>query len=691
MFRHESYTGEWVKATSTIARIDSAVNSQLNRGGFYFSGAVENSSFTHARITRATSIANSTLHKVTITQSNNLRVTDSTITDSSITLPGDYTRLTMHYSVLDALSTVSAKYLDVSHNYWGSTDLAAIALQTSYSPVQTKDTHLYPIISSSDLYNADADGDLIPDYLDHDNDNDGYSDLQEDWASDPLFQSIYNPLDANSHPSTEQDNDMDGIADALDIDDDNDGLTDTDELIRLTSPYLADSDGDGANDADEISYKYNPLDKANYPLMGNISGKTIDNSNVNSDGVVYIAGYIDTDPMMDGGEYVVPVNLNNVVVSAGTALMIEKDTPVYFNNSIIEGNDANVITIRATGTGNGQLYFNNSQVAFANIKMALGLNINQSTTVDRSDLSFNRSWDVSNYGRITNSLISSEATWHNFGLIEQSYITGSSYFYNFDSGTIIASYVNLSYEYSEVYNEGSIDNSFVSNHVYMQNGGSVSNSVIERLGGGNEASVMNSDVNLTSSPNRATFFDNSYIEDEYANYSYTGSGEPVDEIGDGIAETIFQLGSTTYTVDGITNPRSTPNFPNLVFKPYLDANGIWSPKGVGAWWDMNDAATFPESDPDQSIGTISGQVDVLDFANNSGVAVSINNTSLSTVTDSDGNWSIRLPARDYANGITFSKAYIAPVVKTRSYSVVAQTDTDVGLVELNQTTAKLSG
>ncbi|MEA3227748.1 MAG: carboxypeptidase regulatory-like domain-containing protein [Campylobacterota bacterium] len=158
---------------------------------------------------------------------------------------------------------------NISHNYWGTTDLEAITKLTNYSPTQEGDSYsrtLYPIISSADIFNADFDNDGIPDYIDSDNDNDRYSDLQEDKESDPKYGSIYNPLDASSHPNSEKDNDFDGIIDSEDDDDDNDGLTDTEEENYQTNSFLKDSDGDGVSDFYEIEWNYDPLDKESSPL-----------------------------------------------------------------------------------------------------------------------------------------------------------------------------------------------------------------------------------------------------------------------------------------------------------------------------------------------------------------------------------------------------------------------------------------
>ena len=51
--------------------------------------------------------------------------------------------------------------------------------------------------------------------------------------------------------------------------------------------------GDGVDDGTEVATKYDPLNSSNFPLSGNISGITIDRSNLNSDGVVVIASASD--------------------------------------------------------------------------------------------------------------------------------------------------------------------------------------------------------------------------------------------------------------------------------------------------------------------------------------------------------------------------------------------------------------
>jgi len=74
----------------------------------------------------------------------------------------------------------------------------------------------------------DTDLDLIPNCVDTDDDNDGYSDEFEDTAET-------NPLDNESVP----------------IDTDQDGLPDAVEALRRTDPNNPDTDGDGYKDGED--------------------------------------------------------------------------------------------------------------------------------------------------------------------------------------------------------------------------------------------------------------------------------------------------------------------------------------------------------------------------------------------------------------------------------------------------------
>jgi len=95
---------------------------------------------------------------------------------------------------------------------------------------------------------TDTDGDGIMNSEDLDDDNDGYSDLDE-------IKAGSNPLDNRDMPL---DTDKDGIPNAFDTDDDNDGISDIDEILHGLNPLNAsdaeaDFDNDGFSNAIEIS------------------------------------------------------------------------------------------------------------------------------------------------------------------------------------------------------------------------------------------------------------------------------------------------------------------------------------------------------------------------------------------------------------------------------------------------------
>jgi len=132
----------------------------------------------------------------------------------------------------------------------------------------------------------DTDGDGIPDCIDPDDDNDGWSDVDEIlYGTDPLNPNDY-PVDT----------DGDGIPDVVDSDDDNDGYSDLDELACGSDPLDAgsvpsdfdgdfspdcvdtDDDNDNWTDEDEILNSTNPLDPSSHPDSippSNVTGLTI--------------------------------------------------------------------------------------------------------------------------------------------------------------------------------------------------------------------------------------------------------------------------------------------------------------------------------------------------------------------------------------------------------------------------------
>jgi len=158
------------------------------------------------------------------------------------------------------------------------------------------------LLSNDPDYVGDPDGDGSLNYLDPDDDNDGYVDEIDVFPFDPVdwadadndgvgdnsdafpndsnetsdsdgdgvgdngdaFPNDENEVadsdgdgvgdngDAFPYDETEAtDNDGDGIGDEADLDDDNDGLSDAEELLGGTNPLSSDSDGDGTSDASD--------------------------------------------------------------------------------------------------------------------------------------------------------------------------------------------------------------------------------------------------------------------------------------------------------------------------------------------------------------------------------------------------------------------------------------------------------
>ena len=84
-----------------------------------------------------------------------------------------------------------------------------------------------------DLCRPDFDGDLVPDDIDTDDDNDGVEDRYD-----------FDPLD----PNVSVDSDGDNIPDSIDTDDDNDGFEDSEDLFPYNQAEWKDDDGDGIGD-----------------------------------------------------------------------------------------------------------------------------------------------------------------------------------------------------------------------------------------------------------------------------------------------------------------------------------------------------------------------------------------------------------------------------------------------------------
>lgn len=472
---------------------------------------------------------------------------------------------------LDLNSSVAADILNAAKNYWGTTDIDNIFTRVTYSPNPDEGTHLYPIISSPDINNADFDSDGLPDIIDPDSDNDGYSDLQEDYSSNPEFGSVYNPLNINSKPSTSPDNDFDGIPDSTDGDDDNDGLNDIEEVSYGTNPYSSDTDGDGSNDKLELDYNYDPADASKFLLPEIITNLTIDRTFENKDGVIVI--------------YHPNATIRNSTVSSGSVIQVDRGSSLTIFDSNFSGTANNPIVIRDTAVGNGFIDFSGSTLSYVNVKTSKELRFNFSTVVNsdlfsanmlfqRDNSRFSKSalfGNVQLAGKVNNSLVSNltGSSVFIFGQMTDTSVTppANAAAYAGNLARISRSIIpTLQYE------GALIEDSIIGLYYYCAKSGAIQNSDVYFPGQGGPCAIK---------------LDGSYITGGNSNIPYTGLGIPADTVGDGVASTAFTVGGVTAIIDGISNPRSTPNFPN-------GESDLWNPNGVGALWDKDDPNTFPD-------------------------------------------------------------------------------------------------
>ncbi len=195
----------------------------------------------------------------------------------------------------------------VGHGYdiceWASQSLSCTEVWTpgssdsdgdGWTDADELDCSTDPNDSNSVPYDSDSDG--ICNHMDVDDDNDGYSDVDETTNcgdySDPL-----NPVD------TPTDTDNDGFCDALDFDDDGDGWNDGSDAFPLDPNEWVDTDGDGIGDnadfdddgdawADirETECGYDPLDPGSVPPDFD-SDNECDEIDYDDDN----DGYLDTD------------------------------------------------------------------------------------------------------------------------------------------------------------------------------------------------------------------------------------------------------------------------------------------------------------------------------------------------------------------------------------------------------------
>jgi len=172
-------------------------------------------------------------------------------------------------SVTYTYSSDKADYSSIDSNTIVITIVGTIGEQATFSfgngqeiklTIDTTDTAKIPAAMTCSQI-TDTDGDGLLDSDDLDDDNDGYSDIDESRARS-------NSLDAKDKPL---DTDRDMIPNYRDSDDDNDGISDSDELANGLNPLnasdaQADFDGDGFNNMIEISLGTDLRNNASTPI-----------------------------------------------------------------------------------------------------------------------------------------------------------------------------------------------------------------------------------------------------------------------------------------------------------------------------------------------------------------------------------------------------------------------------------------
>jgi uncharacterized repeat protein (TIGR01451 family) len=144
-------------------------------------------------------------------------------------------------------------------------EATADATNPGQDPVSDSATLL---LSNDPLHTGDPDEDGIPNYLDPDDDNDGFPDAVDAFPFDPTEwqdsdgDGVGDNADAFPNDPTEAvDTDGDGIGNNADPDDDDDGLSDAEEALLGTDPLKPDTDGDGVGDASD-AFPLDPSESA---------------------------------------------------------------------------------------------------------------------------------------------------------------------------------------------------------------------------------------------------------------------------------------------------------------------------------------------------------------------------------------------------------------------------------------------
>ena len=447
-------------------------------------------------------------------------------------------------------------------------------------------TNLYkylPFLTSQDpLHDQDSDG--IPDQVDHDSDNDGFSDLQE-----LSGQQLFDPFDANNKPDdlVVLDHDGDDIPDDIDTDDDNDGISDVDEIALGTSPYWVDSDGDGIADKIENDNGFNALDASNMPFSQEHVGLNLDDGRYkNQDGKTvaldysyyrFEISYFYTPP--NSGTPTcsiceVPANKNIYITSKD-----HQSGSVKFNYMNIPFEYGARLQFFTEGDTPSQGYSVN--IHDSQLTNVLHESDEVSLNITDSAMTFSKVWGYGSLGRdsyLYKSIIGDDTSGHSYsswsGLVKKSEVTGVS-----APVQVVDSHLDMegasigytNYVETAVFRNSSIINESNASQNLGSSKGTLYlfNSYMKNVKI-NYAIVVNSDYVWTdttslSPPNQYLFLNSSYLEIDGNNILSVGA--PADNLGDGVVDTVVDYidllsNPQTFNVDGIASPKNTPYFPS---------------------------------------------------------------------------------------------------------------------------------
>lgn len=494
--------------------------------------------------------------------------------NNTVTLIGDgsYTGEYNQNNRITLCDTCTATGTNAVATYWGTDQWSDIEARLGDAV-----ENLLPIVSGPDLFNTDRDGDTVPDYLDYDNDNDGYSDLQEIQESFPALGIVYDPWDATSHPdpaSTDPDADMDGIRDSDDPDDDNDGLTDAQELTYGTDPFMDDSDGDRAPDQTEIAYGYDPLDRNNYPLTNwpkasDFAPMIVDERNVNASGDVIVGGAL----------YSPQFNL-----PPGTRVLFDNKSTLYNLDLVSSG----IVIDKYTG-GSSSLTLRDSKIYNLAIN-TLSVSMQGNPFVERftadAGLTMNNGWLLDSSVTDTNAQIGTSYVSHS--VIGNTGNVGGSFI---ERSRIISSGLGMdgSIARNSVFEIGT--NGYIRWQSGVTNPVIWENNLITQTGTNTsfnisgitlrDSDIVLPDLRTDTNPSWTLFRADNVAFDIQGSVLDTGFGNPVDLLGDGVTDTAIEFTNSLGTsqsifVDALNNPRTTRIFPG-------GESDLWDPSGVGAF------------------------------------------------------------------------------------------------------------